>query len=483
MKIIITLGAPLNIIDNVIEPSSHLLERLQETVRNYETNDLVIVTGGRSVGMPVSEADVMYSWLMNHNIFALKEERALTTIENALYTRKMLHELNNEVPILVITSDFHLTRATFIFLNYFSERGNIYFTSAKCNKFDILNIREPMHMLTLLKNPYFPEYEENTLIEEVKCGNISGIKQKLKEIDVKDEYGNNALHWAASYGFTDICHILFESKPSILNLTNYRGMAPLHYAIINGRIDTTWFLLSNGADLNIAGENSRWKGVCTPEQCLFQIRMNLSTEVYTPLVLMLANFSQTPRNVYIRHAESELNKALKEKKDISGIYDADLTEYGISVSEKINTIIRKYDLLKNFSIIVSPLKRTLETTKLLLNNTSYVKPVMVEEKICERLNHTSCIGQPTEILRQMYDYNFLSVPNIWWYSPEHNNINNLSVKEEDIEYFGKRINKFIKQHNSDKKMHTLIITHGGVIRFIFGTKNERNCDAFSIPNF
>ena len=54
MKIIITLGAPLNIRD--MSPGIHLQARLEETVCQYTAGDTVIVSGARTQKLAVSEA-------------------------------------------------------------------------------------------------------------------------------------------------------------------------------------------------------------------------------------------------------------------------------------------------------------------------------------------------------------------------------------------------------------------------------------------
>lgn len=476
-KIIITLGAPLNMNDASV--GHHLLSRLEETVRQYVYGDTVIVTGARCQKLAVSEAQVMHDWLAKHQIPCLMEERALNTVQNGIFTRQIVDGLGLEdvPPIMVITSDFHLPRATLIFLHYFAGL-EVYFRPAVTKVADEISSNEPLHLIRLIQ--YFPPpaYEDLSLIEEVKRGYIYGINKKISDLHQSDETGCRPLHWAASYGFTDICEILLKQGADI-NVINNAGLTPLHYAIINGRVDTVWFLLENKADLSIAGINMRWEGHCTPYQALQVLRNNHSPEVYTTLVLMINKFNPNPGIVWIRHAETEQNKAMHEKRDTTGIYDTKLTTEGYRVINEINAYVRKYNLLDGYDVFCSPLSRTLETCRVMIEGTE-CQP-LIDHRICERLNHTSCIGQSKDILEKLYDWDFSRVPKHWWFRPEVNNYDNLTVIEEDWDTLLERIELFYQDVTKNLTKKTLVVTHGGVIYRLFNsTLIARNCDAFEL---
>ena len=305
---------------------------------------------------------------------------------------------------------------------------------------------------------------------------MHGIQAKLEEIEALDEVGNTALHWAASYGFTKICEYLLANGADD-NAPNRNAMLPIHYALINGRIDTVWMLLQRGTDLTLTARNQRWKDKCTPADALFQMRKHLAPEVYTPLVLMLNKFIKGPNVVWIRHAESILNRALATKADTTGIFDATLTDDGVRVLEEINAWVRKYDLLDEYDVIVSPLARTLETCRYITAGTK-AEPV-VDHRICERLNHTGCVGKPRELLKDIYDWDFSRVPNRWWFRPEVNNAQNLTVEEESCDTLHERMKLFVTDLRNDLKNKTLVVTHGGVIQQLYNSGlKARNCDAF-----
>jgi len=76
----------------------------------------VIVTGGQGSGETVSEAQAMFTYLHNHGIREeriLMENKSQSTMENFLFTSRLLEEAGaaQPVPILIVTSDFHLFRA------------------------------------------------------------------------------------------------------------------------------------------------------------------------------------------------------------------------------------------------------------------------------------------------------------------------------------------------------------------------------------
>lgn len=96
------------------EPSLALRYRLEETVKYMETypHVTVIVSGGKGVDEPMSEAERMYTYLIEAGIEKeriILEDQATSTYENLLYSKELLPEEINKVTI--ITSDFHLARA------------------------------------------------------------------------------------------------------------------------------------------------------------------------------------------------------------------------------------------------------------------------------------------------------------------------------------------------------------------------------------
>jgi uncharacterized SAM-binding protein YcdF (DUF218 family) len=76
----------------------------------------VVVTGGQGPGESISEAEAMKSYLIalgvaEHRI--ITEEQSQSTMENFLFTRKVLEQTNTSPPvkIVIVTSNFHLFRS------------------------------------------------------------------------------------------------------------------------------------------------------------------------------------------------------------------------------------------------------------------------------------------------------------------------------------------------------------------------------------
>ena len=475
MKIIITLGAPLNIADNT--PSHHLETRLKETIEQYEKGDLVIVTGSRCQKLDLSEAQVMSNWLLRYNIASIMEERALNTIQNGIFTRQLIDSLIIPLgtPILVITSDFHLPRATLIFLHYFSDM-QVYFRASRTLVQDIISASEPKYLVHLVQNFPPPMIAPITLIDEVKRGYMRGVVEKISQLSSTDGIENTPLHWAASYGFTRICEYLIKRGANV-NAQNNNGLIPLNFALIFGRIDITWMLLKHKSNLSLESDNFRWEGKCTPAQTMFYLRKRIPVESFTPLVLMLNKFTDKPGIFLIRHAQSKENKARSEKRRVN-LHDVALSGEGYTCLEKINLLILKYKLLEGYDIVCSPLQRTLETCRILTKGTD-IKPV-IDHRISERLNNISCTGHTREDLEPLYNCDFSRIPNKWWYNPEINTETNADVDVEDWDILHSRIFYFHDELKKTLKRNTLVVTHGGVIHLMFDKQVlARNCDVFN----
>jgi len=101
------------------EPTEMLKERIQaaaEVSRSIQ-NYVIVVTGGIVQHCGISEAQVMKTLLINEGISEIKvilEDKALTTVQNALYTYDLLHELGIN-KVVVVTASFHMERSKKIF--------------------------------------------------------------------------------------------------------------------------------------------------------------------------------------------------------------------------------------------------------------------------------------------------------------------------------------------------------------------------------
>lgn len=102
------------------KPSGTLAFRLLEAVEYFNTNPetIIIVSGGIGTGQEVSEAKVMKNFLIQNGVDKqniVKETSATNTMENIKFSKKIMQDIGKKSPeIVIITSDFHLSRAKFL---------------------------------------------------------------------------------------------------------------------------------------------------------------------------------------------------------------------------------------------------------------------------------------------------------------------------------------------------------------------------------
>jgi ankyrin repeat protein len=101
--------------------------------------------------------------------------------------------------------------------------------------------------------------DSSLFVEKAMQNKTTEIEQLIKdgaEVNSKDDDGNTGLHWAASYGFTEMAEILISNGDDV-NLRNNDGNAPLHWAAGQGSTEIVKLLIANGADINAKGK-SNW---------------------------------------------------------------------------------------------------------------------------------------------------------------------------------------------------------------------------------
>ena len=94
----IVLGAKVN----GTEVSNTLKLRLDKAIEYYNKHKYVniIVSGGQSNGVNINNIT--------------EENKATTTLENIIYSKKILDDMNNKGKVLIVTSDYHLFRGRLI---------------------------------------------------------------------------------------------------------------------------------------------------------------------------------------------------------------------------------------------------------------------------------------------------------------------------------------------------------------------------------
>ena len=170
MPILIVLGGPLTD-DN--KPGIWLKSRLDKAIQIYNKYvfDYIIVTGGDPSEKNITEAEIMYNYL-KHYISVdkmYKETKANNTFENAIYTKKMI--MNTEIKnIYVLTSDFHIDRAEYIFENVF----NYYKTKKE-------NVKDPLFNIIMISAETPITNDEMKKLENTEEELINYLKElKLK---------------------------------------------------------------------------------------------------------------------------------------------------------------------------------------------------------------------------------------------------------------------------------------------------------------
>lgn len=111
----IILGAKVN--ENVVSKTLKL--RLDKAIEYYHSNkDInIIVSGGQGKDEIMTEALAMKNYLVENNVDEEKiilEDKATTTLENIIFSKEIIGDLNLGDRILIVTSDYHLFRGRFI---------------------------------------------------------------------------------------------------------------------------------------------------------------------------------------------------------------------------------------------------------------------------------------------------------------------------------------------------------------------------------
>jgi len=112
---VIVLGAKVN----GTKVSNTLKLRLDKVIEYYNKHrDInIIVSGGKGNNADITEALAMKNYLVSKGVNPsniIKENKATTTLENIIYSKEILDDINNKGKVLIVTSDYHLFRGRLI---------------------------------------------------------------------------------------------------------------------------------------------------------------------------------------------------------------------------------------------------------------------------------------------------------------------------------------------------------------------------------
>ena len=115
MDTMIVLGAKVN----KYGVSKTLKQRLDKAIEYYNENKHIniIVSGGQGKDEVMTEARAMENYLVKNGVNEdniILENKATTTLENIMFSKEIMEDLNLENKALIVTSDYHLFRGRFI---------------------------------------------------------------------------------------------------------------------------------------------------------------------------------------------------------------------------------------------------------------------------------------------------------------------------------------------------------------------------------
>jgi ankyrin repeat protein len=92
------------------------------------------------------------------------------------------------------------------------------------------------------------------IFEAVKNNNLAKVKELIEAdqrlVNIKDETGRIPLHWACLNGFIDTAEYLIKNGKDI-NIKDNSEQTSLHMAALNGHVEIAGLLLGNGANIDI----------------------------------------------------------------------------------------------------------------------------------------------------------------------------------------------------------------------------------------
>ena len=149
----IVLGAKVN----GTEISNTLKLRLDQAIEYYNKHKSVniIVSGGQGNDENITEALAMKNYLISNGVNSnniIEENKATTTLENIIYSKKILDNMNNKGKVLIVTSDYHLFRGRLIASILGIENEGLCSTSSISGRLYYMIREYPTSIIDLVKS-------------------------------------------------------------------------------------------------------------------------------------------------------------------------------------------------------------------------------------------------------------------------------------------------------------------------------------------
>lgn len=149
----IVLGAKVN----GTEISNTLKLRLDKAIEYYNKHKSVniIVSGGQGNDENITEALAMKNYLISNGVNSnniIEENKATTTLENIIYSKKILDNMNNKGKVLIVTSDYHLFRGRLIASILGIENEGLCSTSSISGRLYYMIREYPTSIIDLVKS-------------------------------------------------------------------------------------------------------------------------------------------------------------------------------------------------------------------------------------------------------------------------------------------------------------------------------------------
>lgn len=149
----IVLGAKVN----GTEISNTLKLRLDKAIEYYNKHKSVniIVSGGQGNDENITEALAMKNYLISNGVNSnniIEENKATTTLENIIYSKKILDNMNDKGKVLIVTSDYHLFRGRLIASILGIENEGLCSTSSISGRLYYMIREYPTSIIDLVKS-------------------------------------------------------------------------------------------------------------------------------------------------------------------------------------------------------------------------------------------------------------------------------------------------------------------------------------------